>query len=441
MNNIAELFTSSQILKQITGKVLLINPPVIDSRYPWVSWNQPLELLKLSMYLAQNNECETKLFDFMLPLPSGVVPRSQSKIDDVLPPGEQVKWYYGQSSKNLDIYLDKLVRSKWIPQYVWISTLTSFWWQTIPIVAGIVKNKLKDPIIVLGGNYAFLETEHALHFCPNIDIVVKELVNLGETSSNFSLYKDQKPKFRALDLRCPKTANEIADSLQMGISHFVFFNENIFSDFENTLKPVLEEVKKRKWKLYFHGICGIETKDFPIEYTDLLIDAHFNEFHFEAHLNSDGSLDEACYKKIMLSLEKRGIVSRRGGGWESKSHYISGFMWVGKPKDDIDLIVWNALKIQQIVGMVIPKPYTPLPHSEDYMLLRQNCDWIEPEDISPHRLPFSKFNSIPRSDYQDIYRLTALLNNKVRGQTFDFLGDTSLAKVIKSSLIGQRWNI
>jgi len=143
----------------------------------------------------------------------------------------------------------------------------------------------------------------------------------------------------------------------------------------------------------------------------------------------------------MASFKRINIVSRRGGGWESRSHNISGFMWVGKPNDDINIMVWNALKLLQITGMVIPKPYTPLPNSEDYILLKINNKWIEPEDISPHRLPFNKINLINRTEYTDIYRLTALLNNKVRGQTFDFLGKTALAKVIKSSLVGERWNI
>jgi hypothetical protein len=441
MKNRAEILTANQMLPKLSGRVLLINPPVVDSRYPWISWNQPLDLLKLATYLQQNNGCEIKLFDFMLPLESGVVPRSRSKIYDELPNGEQVRWQFGQSSSEFEDFLDHLISSKWIPQFVWITSLTSFWWQTIPSVAGLVKNKLRIPVVILSGNYARLETNHAQQFCPNIDIIVKDSIDMDKISSNISLYEERKPKFRALDIRSSNTIDEISESIKKGITHFVFFNENVFEDFENKLKPILEEIRNQKWKLHFHGICGIEIKDFPIDYTNLLVDAHFNELHFEPGLNPDGTLNESVYIEVMKSYEKVGVVNKRGGGWESISQYFSGFMWIGKPNENIDVLVWNALKTQQLVGMVIPKPYSPLPYSKDYDVLVSATDWIEPEDLSPHRLPFSKINSIPRSEYEHLFRLTALLNNKVRSHTFDFIGHTYLVKVIKDSLVEQKWNI
>ena len=66
------------IEKSFTAKdrILLINPPVIETRYQWVKWNQPLDLLKLSSYLKTNIGCEVLLFDFMLPK-TGKVNRSR----------------------------------------------------------------------------------------------------------------------------------------------------------------------------------------------------------------------------------------------------------------------------------------------------------------------------------------------------------------------------
>jgi hypothetical protein len=105
----------------------------------------------------------------------------------------------------------------------------------------------------------------------------------------------------------------------------------------------------------------------------------------------------------------------------------------------LDELVWNALKLSQLVGMVIPKPYSPTPGSADYELLRSRVDWIEPEDVSPHRLPFASINESEMNDYDDLYRMTAFLNYRVRSHTFDFLGDTYLAKIVRPSLEGERW--
>jgi hypothetical protein len=244
-----------------------------------------------------------------------------------------------------------------------------------------------------------------------------------------------------LDLRSSDPLDEIAHALKRGTFHFVFFNDNLFEDFDTRLKPILQEAINQEWKLWFHGICGVQTPDFPIDHAQLLADAHFSELHFEPALDKDGTVDEPLYRAVMRACERAGFVVRRGAGWESRSHYFSGFLWIGRPDDDLDKLVWNALKLLQLVGMVIPKPYSPTPGTDDYALLLSQVDWIEPEDISPHRLPFAGLNGIDKSDYEDLYRMTAFLNMKVRAHTFDFLGDTYLAKVIRESLAGRRWAI
>jgi hypothetical protein len=442
--NKSQILSAQDALNQMQGRVLLINPPVVDSRYPWIKWNQPLDLLKLGTALKKMHGCEVKLFDFMLPSPKGRVPRRQSKIEDDLAPGEPIRWHFGQSWEEFDAYLDALGSHKWMPDSVWITTLTSFWWQAVPLVADRVKNRLKRPTVVLCGNYPALETQHAAQFCPNVDVVVKDHADLAQWPADFSLYEDQKLRFCALDLHRPSPSlilDEIDRALRRGTFHFVFFNDNLFQDFETRLKPILREVINREWELWFHGICGVQTRDFPIDHAQLLADAHFSGLHFEMALDEDGIVDEPLYRTVMQACERAELVSPRGAGWESRSYYFSGFLWIGHLGDDLDRLVRNALKLLQLVGMVIPKPYSPTPGTEDYTVLAAKDGPIEPEDISPHRLPLAVLNGIEKSDYEDLYRMTAFLNMKVRAHTFDFLGDTYLAKMIREALAGRRWAI
>jgi hypothetical protein len=439
--NKSQILSAQEALNQMQGRVLLVNPPVVDSRYPWIKWNQPLDLLKLGTALKKMHGCEVKLFDFMLPSLKGRVSRRQSKIEDDLSPGEPIRWHFGQSWEKFDAYLDALVSHRWMPDSVWITTLTSFWWQAVPLVADRVKNKLKGPIVVLYGNYPVLETAHAAQLCPNVDVVVKEHAGLADWPADFSLYEDQRLRFCALDLRSPETVDEIAHTLERGTTHFAFFNDNLFEDFDTRLKLILQKVIDEKWELRFHGICGVQTQDFPIDHAQLLADAHFSELHFEPVLDEAGIVDEPLYRAVMRACERAGFVTRRGKGWQSRSHYFSGFLWIGRSDDDLDKLVRNALKLLQLVGMVIPKPYSPTPGTEDYTVLAAQDDPLEPEDISPHRLPLAGLNGIDKSDYADFYRMTAFLNMKVRAHTFDFLGDTYLAKVIRESLAGRRWDI
>ncbi len=48
-------------------RVLLVNPPVEETRYSWLRWNQPLDLLKLASLLRSEVGCEVELLDFMKP--------------------------------------------------------------------------------------------------------------------------------------------------------------------------------------------------------------------------------------------------------------------------------------------------------------------------------------------------------------------------------------
>lgn len=437
-----KILSATNALDYTIGRVLLINPPVVDTRYEWIKWNQPLDLLKLSTVLKEDYKCHVKLFDFMLPNPSGIVPRRQSRIEFDLPYGEPTRWHFGKSWDTFDTYLDELVSEKWLPDSVWITTLTSFWWQTVPLVADRVKNKIKHPTVVLCGNYPILETQHATHFCPNVDIIINKKFGISTRVADFSLYGDTKLSFNALDIDSSDPLREISEALERGTSHFVFFNENLFLDFDTRLKPILKKiVEQGRDDIHIHGICGVETKDFPLSHSKLLAEANFSELHFEPALLGNGYIDEPLYRTVMESCEQAGFVQKRGKGWEAKRNYISGFLLIGHPNDELDRLVWNALKLHQLIGMVIPKPYSPTPGTDEYKLLESLVEYLEPEDISPHRFAFAEKNNISRNDYIDLYRMTAFLNKKVRGQTFDFLGNTFLAKVIQESIEGKRWDI
>ena len=441
MNNM-RILTWKEVLDQTKGKVLLINPPVIDTRYPWIKWNQPLDLLKLGTLLRENRGCQVKLFDFLLPNSKGNVPRRHSKIEENLDPSELTRWQFGVPWEKFDEYLDLLNNDKWIPDFVWITTLTSFWWQTIPLVADRVKNKLNRPLVVLYGNYAVLETDHAARTCFNIDIIVKEHINLSPWKTDFTLYGNQNIRFCALDMRSADPVSEIAYSVNRGITHFVFFNENLFSNFDNCLRPILTEIAKKDWDIRIHGICGVQIEDFPIEQAELLIDSHIDELHFDPYYKDNGGLDEFSFIEVMNACERVGYVSKRGSGWESTNRYsLSAFLWIGRRYENLEELVWNMLKLHQLVGMVIPKPFSPLPGSKDYKILMDKLGNVEPEDISPHRLPLSVINGISRNEYKDLYRLSALLNYKVRNRTFDFLGNSFLAREIRESIKLRRWDI
>src|SRR5436190_18972108 len=69
------LSAANLVARHVTHKdrVLLINPPVEETRYNWVRWNQPLDLLKIASRLRSHTECGVELLDCMKPDESGKV--------------------------------------------------------------------------------------------------------------------------------------------------------------------------------------------------------------------------------------------------------------------------------------------------------------------------------------------------------------------------------
>src|SRR5712692_10320544 len=61
------LTANGLLSKHVTrrDRVVLINPPVEETRYSWVRWNQPLDLLKIASRLRERVECEVELLDCM----------------------------------------------------------------------------------------------------------------------------------------------------------------------------------------------------------------------------------------------------------------------------------------------------------------------------------------------------------------------------------------
>src|SRR6516225_3352713 len=72
----AKIVTANTLIsKHVTrrDRILLLNPPVEETRYSWVRWNQPLDLLKLASFLRSQIGCTVQLIDCMKPDANGKV--------------------------------------------------------------------------------------------------------------------------------------------------------------------------------------------------------------------------------------------------------------------------------------------------------------------------------------------------------------------------------
>ena len=145
--------------------ILLVNPPVEETRYAWLRWNQPLDLLKIGAYLQGYVGCNVALLDFMKPDARGKV------VQQRLPGARQYRIIGGERYPMRRYGLPYNELTKWVikqraagarlPTQVWITSLCSYWFQSVAQVCREARQALPDAQIVLIGSYARLMPSHA----------------------------------------------------------------------------------------------------------------------------------------------------------------------------------------------------------------------------------------------------------------------------------------
>ena len=420
-----------------TDRVLLINPPVVEARYQWSRWNQPLDLLKLGSYLKAEFECEVRLFDFMLPS-GGKVNRLIYKPESSAVVGDHSLpiWRWGQKEEDFTTWFDRLLL-RWRPTDIWLTSLTTYWWKGVRDTVISIKNCYCDANVVLYGQYPMLETEHALQNSL-ADVLLTDKLELKDYSADFSLYEKAKPEFCALDVRARNWHEEALEKFREGLTDFVFFNDPLIGEAEEFLLRGLgilkEQVEKSasKKKLRFHGICGLYPGDFSDALAKGFKEAGFSQLHFEYQTNGE-ELNLDAYIKAKESYER--------AEFNLDPDHISGFVNIGMPNDNLERIIRHALNLLEIFGSIIFKPYAPTPRAALYEEYRDFLRTEKIERLSPHFFPFSRINHISLKDYEELYILAAALNKKVRNRSFNYFPGTLAYEMIKTSLNREVWRL
>lgn len=423
------------------ARVLLVNPPVFETRYSWLRWNQPLDLLQIGSHLKTKVQCGVELFDFMLPDALGVVEKQAlTGTNKHRCVGEGTfaytypMWRFGKSFSDFEKWLtakhsDNNAKE---PTQVWITSLCSYWFRSIHQTCNLIRNRLHDTQIVLMGNYPRMMPDHAVDFS-DADLIVKKAPTNVHATASLALYGDDRPPFAALSLRSETSVPAIREAVSRGVHHFAFFDDDICRNDGEPLREIVEKTKGLHPHLRFHAVCGLHSDRLTPELATVFADRSFPELHFD-EADANGKLNEEAYRRARSYLVEAGVNVSDGDK-------TSGFVWIGRPGDTLEEIVHRCFAVLSSFGALILKPYTPEPGSEVFNQHREYLKSISPEDLSPHMFPFAEYNQITREEYHDLYRMAAFLNEKVRNKAFEFLNGSMGARLLRNSLRREAWNL
>jgi hypothetical protein len=433
----AKIITAKAMLsKHLTrrDRVLLLNPPVEETRYSWLRWNQPLDLLKMGAILRSRVECGVNLIDCMKPDSSGHVH------EDWLPrdrryygvKGERFPMRrFGKSYTDLSKRLAARKAAAIKPTQVWITSLCSYWHQNVAEVCRLVRQALPDTRIALVGQYARLMSKHAADGCA-ADYVVSQPPELGGLPAAFDLYEQDPPPFLALQLNPAIAVDEARAAVERGVIHFTFFEEDLCRNDGEPLLEIFDKTKGLHKHLRYHFICGLDPAKVTPTVARVIADRQVAEAHFE-EADLDGALDVEAYRRTRAYLAEAGMAEA--------DNRLGGFVWIGRPGEQLDQLVLRSFQVLNHLEGLILKPFGPTPGSPEHLKHEAYLAKLPHRDWSPHFFPFAELNGISRAEYHDLYRMAAFLNEKVRAGSFDFLQGTLGAQMLRESLRREVWKL
>ena len=437
--------TGHELLKQVQigDRILLVNPPVFETRYNWLRWNQPLDLLRIGAYLKSSKKCDVELFDFMLPNNKGHVQKKglsgqerYRKVGDGDFAYTYPMWRFG---KPLDALNDWLVQRRadnvqGEPTQVWITSLCSFWCASIHQLCTKLRLWLPDATLAVLGNYPRFMPDYAVDFC-DADLVVRTPLKHADKGSSLKLYETERPPFISVTLNPSTAVPAIEEAIELGVFRVAVFDaeDDICRDKGKLLREVVESTKNLHQHLRFHAISGLHPERVTPDLAKMFAERTFAELYFEQS-EEELELDGAAYEQCQTYLREAGIDLSDG-------NKTCGFVWIGRPNESLEGIVRRSFSVLSTFGSVILKPYTTVPGTELFEQHNEYLDDLPYADLSPHRFPFAEYNGITRNEYHDLYRMAAFLNEKVRSRSFDFLSDSMGAELLRNSLRREVWNL
>lgn len=437
--------TSAAILQSYTPearsrRVLLFNPPVYDTRFPWINWQQPVALLQLGT-LLRLYECEVRLIDALHFEADEKITRRRVRklIRGDIPINY---WRYGYFQAGLISQLKALKQADWQPDDVYIQGFTTIWWEGAVEATDLIRQFFPEAQIILFGAYSSLASEHALKHS-KADIVASSIEGTAGLHLNLSLY-ESRPSFTYISIGTHKRSGEdIIEELtskanptnqQERIGRFAFADHDVIHKYPEQFRTVLKTIIDQKLKVSFYALGNIYPHDLAEdpELALLLFRAGFKQLVFADDRNLP--LTEEAREGWLVNY-RRAIAYCTRVGYRWRTEDLVGSVCIGRPGENLAETAGFMAEVAHEAGSLIVVPYQPKPEE-----MEQIQPGIPLEYQNGKLFPFAEYNGASFRDYQELLGLAAILNAKYRSHTFDFLGDSLISRLVRSSLVNESWD-
>lgn len=413
-------------------RVLLLHPPVYDTRLPWARWQQPGVLLKLGTYF-RNLGTDVRLIDALKDRCHGRLKRRRVGfcLQDLQTesPISVPKWRYGTPANELASNLRALQSEGWAPDRIYVECFTPLWLEgSAEVIVAARKRFPQVPIRLVGNDAArvarALRRQDFERFRASRPLVAR-------LAGDLSLY-ERVPSHYIVTIGNGRTVNdvvkEIVQAVGQGVRHLAIGDHGIVDDHYEAYSAILERLAELRLRVRLYALGNIAPRDLVKhpELPRLMKRAGYTQIFFADDRDIPPSEDN--FQKLC---EDYGLAAAacHAAGFPQRTDTLSAGICLGRPGEDLAERARLAT-CAHYVGAVIVWPYQPL---------STECRGIKLADQNGKMFPLRDAHSTYR-DYMDFLGLAAILNAKYREQTFDFLGDGLVANMFRDSVAREAWN-
>jgi hypothetical protein len=423
----------ADLLPKEGEQVLLINPPVYDTRLHWAKWQQPIRLLKLATHCRQVG-AEVRLIDMLQPARGKSLHKHRVGVFDL--DGLAVnKWRFGTAKSALTEGLRTAHRDGWRPDKVYVDCFTTFWWEGAKEVIECLKQRFPGAQVIVVGAYAELEPQHVLEHTRADKVLTGHEGELATLPTDLSVYEEP-PHFAYISLgNGRRTADEVVEEIELkvrewAVLHFAFPESKIVSQFRELYREVLELLVERRLKVKLYAAGNIAPADLvgQRELAVLMKQAGYAQIYFAD--DRDGPRSAEANERLIEEYREAAELCRLAG-FQMHTENVCGGVCLGRLGETLEERSRLITLVAHHIGAVIIWPYLP---SAD------ECPEMPLEERNGKLFPLRARNGYTLRDYLNVMGLATVLNSKYRTKTFDFLGDGLVARLFQESVGRRGWD-
>jgi hypothetical protein len=412
-----------------SSSVLLINSPVFDTRLPWARWQQPGLLYRYGSYLRERG-AEITMIDAL------AVPRAgrlrKEKIQQLMLDGQRVdQWRFGRARKEVAAEMRALADRGWAPDSVVVECFTTFWWRGAREMVDLAREVFPRAEVQVVGAYASHAPQHVEQATGAIPIAQLP-AEVAAHPADWSLAPARPPIAYISTANGSRGADEIVEEIangaERGITLFAFGEHGVVGRHPDLFAAVMEGVLARCIKTRFVATGTLVPAELVANpaLPTLMRRAGFRQLFFadDRHVPLGSATDDyldACRQAAALC---------EAAGFRARTDELGGGVCLGRMGEDLGERARMITRVAHAMGSVVLWPYQPAP---------AECPGVELDLVNGKLFPLRAENGATYRDYLNVQGIAVLMNAKYREHTFNFLGESFVARMFRDSLAREAW--